>query len=185
VKEVDVGAQSVFDVVTSGVVRDHLAGTGVEVVREEQCGLFASQAGAVRTVGDEALFGQDVQTGKQSYGLVEIEVVDVAAAFLVQQLQRQQTEQCGVGRDHVRAQRRIKSRYVELAEGCDAIWQRGWKALTDCHLSHCRSRVRPPIHNVLYFVPMGGLSLALAGTSQNKVFEIEVKLFQDFLGADW
>ena len=59
--------------------------------------------GAVRVVGGEGLLGQDVQAGEQPQRLVEVEVVDVAAALLVQQLQRQQAQQGADGGDHPRA----------------------------------------------------------------------------------
>src|SRR5579864_6157427 len=58
---------------------------------------------AVRVVGGEALLGQDIQAGKQSERLLEVEVVDVAATFFVQELQCEQTEQCGIGGDHLRS----------------------------------------------------------------------------------
>src|SRR5262249_55004262 len=57
---------------------------------------------AVGVVGGETLFGQNVQAGKEPQRFFKVEVVDVTATFFVQQLQRQQTQQRGVGRDHLR-----------------------------------------------------------------------------------
>lgn len=58
---------------------------------------------AIGVVGGETFLGQDVEAGEQSEGGVEIEVVDVAAPFLVQKLQRQQAQERAGRRDHVRA----------------------------------------------------------------------------------
>ena len=65
--------------------------------------LLVGPRGAVGVVGGVALLGQDVQAGEQAERLVEVEVADVTAAFLVEQLQRQQAEQRGCGGDHARA----------------------------------------------------------------------------------
>ena len=59
--------------------------------------------GAVGVVGGERLLGQDVEAGEQAEGLVAVEVVDMTASFLVEQLQRQQREQGAGGGDHLRA----------------------------------------------------------------------------------
>lgn len=50
-----------------------------------------STLGAVRVIGAEALLGHHVESGEESQRFVEVEVVDVTAAFFIQQLQRQQT----------------------------------------------------------------------------------------------
>jgi hypothetical protein len=58
---------------------------------------------AIRVVGGKALFGQDVEAGKQPQRLVTVEIVDVAEAFLVEQLEYEQAHQsvgCG---NHFRA----------------------------------------------------------------------------------
>ena len=59
--------------------------------------------GAVGVIGDEGFLGQDVETGKEPESLVEVEVVDVAAAFFVEEFQDQQTQQSPGGGDHFRA----------------------------------------------------------------------------------
>jgi hypothetical protein len=75
---------------------------GVKVEREARCvrkqvrrqllhpalqqPFLVAPLGAIRVVGGEALLGQDVQAGEESQGFVAVEVVDVAAAFFVQQL---------------------------------------------------------------------------------------------------
>jgi hypothetical protein len=57
---------------------------------------------AIGVVGGEALLGRDVQPGEQAQGPLEVEVVDVAAPLLVQELQRQEAQQGGGGGDHLR-----------------------------------------------------------------------------------
>src|SRR5262249_28571567 len=59
--------------------------------------------GAVRVVGRERLLGEDVEPGEQAEGLVEVEIADMATAFLVEELQRQQRQQRGRRGDHLRA----------------------------------------------------------------------------------
>ena len=59
--------------------------------------------GPIRVVGDEGLLGEDVQPGEQAEGLIEVEVVDVAAPLLVEELQRQQRQDRGGRGDHLRA----------------------------------------------------------------------------------
>jgi len=46
------------------------------------------------------LLGQNVQTGEQAEGDIEVKVIDVTAALLVEQLQCQQAQQGGGCRDH-------------------------------------------------------------------------------------
>ena len=59
--------------------------------------------GAVGVIGGEGLLGEDVQPGEEAQGLVEVEVVDVAASLLVEELQGQEgQDRCGRG-DHLRA----------------------------------------------------------------------------------
>ena len=95
-------------------VRDRVAieaeGLGLGKQERHQAGdppreelLLVGSRGAIGVVGGIALFGQDVQAGEQAERLVEVEVADVAAAFFVEQLQRQQAEQCGRGGNHARA----------------------------------------------------------------------------------
>ena len=55
--------------------------------------------GPIRVVGGEGLLGEDVQAGEEAQGLVEVEVVDVTAPLLVEELQRQQRQDRG-GRGH-------------------------------------------------------------------------------------
>jgi hypothetical protein len=57
---------------------------------------------AIGVVGGETLRGENVQAGKESQSLFKVEVVDVTAAFFVQQLQRQKAQERGIGRDHLR-----------------------------------------------------------------------------------
>lgn len=59
--------------------------------------------GPVGVVGRERLLGEDVEAGEQAEGPVAIEVVDVTAAFLVEQFQRQERQQCTRGGHHRRA----------------------------------------------------------------------------------
>jgi hypothetical protein len=47
--------------------------------------------------------GEDIESRKKAQCLVEIEVANMAAAFLVQQLQGEQTQQGAGGGDHLRA----------------------------------------------------------------------------------
>ena len=68
-----------------------------------QQSLLAGPRGAVGVVGGIALLGQDIQAGEQAEGLVEVEIGDVAASFLVEQFQGQQTEQRRRRWDHARA----------------------------------------------------------------------------------
>ena len=58
---------------------------------------------AVGVIGEEGLLGKDIQAREQSQGLVEIEVLEGTPAFLVQELQRPQREQCAPRRDPWRA----------------------------------------------------------------------------------
>jgi hypothetical protein len=58
---------------------------------------------AVRIVGGESRFGQDVEAGEDPQRLVKIEVADVASPFLVDQLQGQQAQQRRGRRDHAGA----------------------------------------------------------------------------------
>src|SRR4051794_18849839 len=59
--------------------------------------------GPIRVIGDEGLLGEDVQPGEEAEGLIEVEVVDVAASLLVEELQRQQGQDRGGRGDHLRA----------------------------------------------------------------------------------
>ena len=59
--------------------------------------------GPIGVVGGEGLLGEDVQPGEEAQGLVEVEVVDVAAPLLVEELQRQQGQDRGGRGDHLRA----------------------------------------------------------------------------------
>ena len=54
-------------------------------------------------VDGERLLGEDVQTGEQSQGLVEIKIVDVSTPLLVEELERQQGQERAGGGDHFRA----------------------------------------------------------------------------------
>src|SRR5262249_26644934 len=64
---------------------------GLDPARQEA--LLLRALGAVGVVRGEAFLGQDVEPSEQPQGLVAVEVVDVAAAFLVEQLQDQEAEQ--------------------------------------------------------------------------------------------
>src|SRR5436305_857644 len=66
-------------------------------------GLLAGARGAVGVVGGEALLGQDVQPGEEAERLVEVEIADMTASLLVEQLQGQQAQQRRGGRDHLGA----------------------------------------------------------------------------------
>ena len=57
---------------------------------------------AIRVIGGETLFWQDVHTGEQCQCFIAIEVVDVAEPFLVDQLEREQAQQCIDGWYHLR-----------------------------------------------------------------------------------
>ncbi len=59
--------------------------------------------GPIRVVGGEGLLGKDVQPGEEAQGFIEVEVIDVAPPFLVEELQGQQGQDRGGGRDHLRA----------------------------------------------------------------------------------
>ena len=48
-------------------------------------------ANSVGVIGQKTLLGQDIETGKQPQRLSKIDVVDVAAPFLIEQLEWQQT----------------------------------------------------------------------------------------------
>lgn len=58
----------------------------------------------IQIINNETLFQQNIQTNKQSHNLLEIEVINVTTTFLVQQLERQQTEQHNVNKNHIRSQ---------------------------------------------------------------------------------
>ena len=58
---------------------------------------------AVGVVGGEGRLRQDIEPSKQPECLIKIKVTNVTAAFLVQQLQGQQTQQRPRGWDHARA----------------------------------------------------------------------------------
>ncbi len=60
-------------------------------------------AGPVRVVGRERLLGEDVETGEQTKGLIAVEIVDMATAFLIEQLQRQERQQRTRSGNHLRA----------------------------------------------------------------------------------
>jgi hypothetical protein len=64
--------------------------------------LLVRALGAVGIFGGETLLGQDVEAGKEPQGFVAVEVVDVAAAFLVEQFQSKQAEQGADSRNHIR-----------------------------------------------------------------------------------
>ena len=73
---------------------------------------------AVGVVGGKGRLGQDIEPSKQPEGLIEIKVADVTAAFLVQQLQGEQTQQSTGGGDHARAGiARLGHELVELELG--------------------------------------------------------------------
>src|SRR3954451_6115927 len=59
--------------------------------------------GAVRVGGGERLLGGDVEAGEEAEGLVAVEVVDMTASLLIEQLQRQEREQGGGGGAHLPA----------------------------------------------------------------------------------
>lgn len=64
---------------------------------------LVASLGAIRISGRERFLGQDVEAGEESEGFVEIEIVDVTAAFLVEEFEDEQTEH-GVGSgNHARA----------------------------------------------------------------------------------
>lgn len=81
-------------------------------VRKEKLGKFADPAAQqlllvttlclVGVVGHVALLGQDVETSEETERPIELEGVDVASPFLVEQLEQQQTEQSAVGGHHHR-----------------------------------------------------------------------------------
>src|SRR5262245_65487007 len=64
---------------------------------------LAGTGGAIRVVGGERLLGEDVQPGEEARGLVEVEVVDMAAPLLVEELQRPPGEEGGGSGGRVRA----------------------------------------------------------------------------------
>src|SRR5260370_1675357 len=63
---------------------------GLDPPGQQAAMLFAG--GAIGKVGGIALFGEDVQPGEPAQGLVEVEVVDVAVALLVEQFEGQQPQ---------------------------------------------------------------------------------------------
>jgi hypothetical protein len=80
-------------------------GQGTDPASEE--GPLVVPAGAVGVGGRIGLFRQDVEAGEQAQGLVEVEVIDIAAPLLVEELQRQQTQQ---------------------GQGAGIIWEAGYPA---------------------------------------------------------
>lgn len=58
---------------------------------------------AIRVISHERLLGQNIQPGKQTKSLVEVEVIDVTSTFFVQELEDQQREQCARRGDHLGA----------------------------------------------------------------------------------
>jgi hypothetical protein len=59
--------------------------------------------GAIRIIGRERFLRQDIEAGEESEGFIEIEVVDMTAAFLVEEFEDQQTEDGVGGGNHARA----------------------------------------------------------------------------------
>jgi hypothetical protein len=70
--------------------------------------------GAVGVVGGVGGLGQDVEAGEQAEGLIEVEIADVTASLLIEQLQRQQAQQSTGGGYHRRA--RIAGLVDDLVE---------------------------------------------------------------------
>jgi len=60
-------------------------------------------ADPVGVVGRERLLGEDVEAGEPTERLIAVEVVDVTATLLVEQLQRQERQHRTEGGDHLRA----------------------------------------------------------------------------------
>lgn len=63
--------------------------------------LLVLTPGAIRVVRRERFFGQHVQAREQPEPGIDVVVVDVAQTFFAKQLQRQQTEQCRIARNHL------------------------------------------------------------------------------------
>ncbi len=57
---------------------------------------------SIRVIDSITLLRKNVQSCKQTERFVTVEVVDVTQAFLVEQLERQQAEQCVCRRNHLR-----------------------------------------------------------------------------------
>lgn len=91
-----------MEVQREGVGRGEQRGPQGRHPAAEQAELVLA-GGPIRVVGGEGLLGEDVQPGEEAQGLVEVEVIDMAAAFLVEELQRQQGQDRGGGGDHLRA----------------------------------------------------------------------------------
>ena len=83
-----------------GLGEDH-RGQGLDPPLQQAPLLVAN--GPVGVGGGERLLGGDVEAGEQAEGLVAVEVVDMTASLLVEQLQRQEREQGAGGGDHLRA----------------------------------------------------------------------------------
>jgi len=66
------------------------------------CSLLGT-LGAIRVIGDEGFLGWNVEAGEEPQGFVEVEVIDVAAAFFVEQFQGQEAQQGTGGGDLFRA----------------------------------------------------------------------------------
>lgn len=56
--------------------------------------------GAIGVVGDEGFLGQNVQASEPTQSFVEVEVIDVTVAFLVEKFQDEEAEQGADRRNH-------------------------------------------------------------------------------------
>jgi hypothetical protein len=76
---------------------------GARAVIQPEEALLVIPLGAIGVLGRISGLGQDVQAGEEAQALIAVEVADMAAPLLVQELQGQEAQQGRVGRDHLRA----------------------------------------------------------------------------------
>jgi hypothetical protein len=69
---------------------------------------------AIGVIGGEGLFGKDIEAGEEAEGGVEVEIVDMAASFLVEKFEDEEAEQSAGWGNHVGA--RVARLLAELIE---------------------------------------------------------------------
>jgi len=113
----------------------------------------------VGVVGGERLLGQDVEPGEQAEGFITVEIVDMTAAFLVEQLERQQRQQGAGGGDHPRAG--IPGRGDEAIE---AETGQEWQEEEDAH----ETRVERAAGGEVQLAGVGDLGLFRSGAASSR-----------------
>ena len=64
--------------------------------------LLMGAKAAIGIIGREGFFGEDIEAGEEPEGGVEVEIVDIAASFFVEELEDEEAEQGAARRNHFR-----------------------------------------------------------------------------------